>query len=165
MLFVDGTAPAPALAQNTTPAPKNDTVSVPSSPAPPNSTAITEIIQSNIEPVFLIVEEDFEWSIGENLSDEQLEQIDSVVFEPQKFGEFLTFDQSSLSFSVDGSSLTNKYELENVMVSIKSTFVSGQETTIFQYVGVLPTDIVEELEETTDETVDESQEADESSAT
>ena len=115
--------------------------------------------------MFLIVGEDFEWSIGENLSDEQLEQIDSVDFEPQKFVEFLTFDQSQLTFLVDGSSLTNEYELEHVMVSIKLTFVGGQETPIFQYVGVLPTDSVEELEETTAKTTDEGQASDDSGAT
>ena len=88
---------------------KNATVSA--SPSTPNITEITNIIQSKTDPVFLIVGEDIEWSIGDDLSSEQLDWIESVNFQPGKFAEFLTFESSSLIFNVEGSSLTSEYEL------------------------------------------------------
>ena len=75
--------------------------------------------------MFLIVGEDFEWSIGDDLGAEQLDWIESVDFQPGQFAEFLTFESSSLTFNVEGSSLTSEHELDHVMASITLTFGSG----------------------------------------
>ena len=71
LTFVDDSAPSPPpptlpVIANLTTDTRNETVST----SAPNITAITDIIQSNTDPVFLIVREDFEWSIGEDLSAE-----------------------------------------------------------------------------------------------
>ena len=55
----------------------------------------------------------------------------------------MIFDQSTLTFNLEGSSYMSEFELEHEIVRITLTFVKGEDTQLFPYFGLLPTDGVE----------------------